>query len=201
MPGTRTCAVFDFDGTLTTRDTLLGVFRRATSAPRRELSAAIFIVAILLFWAKLISNHAAKAVMLQAFLRGVPVSRLDAASEQFADEVLPKIRRDVAWARLRRHLADGHRVIISSASLEPCLERWFSAPELADVEILATRIEVEGATLTGRMIGRACYGDEKVRRLRELIGDPNDWTIHAYGDSAGDEPLLRIADHPHYRHF
>ena len=75
--------------------------------------------------------------------------------------------------------------IIISASPEFLLR-----PVLKDIgmlEIIATRME-EG---TGKIEGKNCRGDEKVRRLRELYPDAKIQT--AYSDHISDKPLLKVA--------
>jgi len=71
---------------------------------------------------------------------------------------------------------------------------------LLDVDaVLCTQLAVgsEGR-LTGGLRGPNCRGPEKERRLREWlhgrgVDAPALW---AYGDSAGDDALLAMADHP-----
>jgi phosphatidylglycerophosphatase C len=60
---------------------------------------------------------------------------------------------------------------------------------------VATELEVVDGQLTGRLAGGNCRGDEKVRRLAALFGDPAP-LAWAYGDSRDDRPLLAAARHP-----
>ena len=55
--------------------------------------------------------------------------------------------------------------------------------------------------VTGRLEGRNCHGEEKVRRLREHYNLASMEYIYAYGDSEGDRPLQAVAHEFHYRSF
>jgi phosphatidylglycerophosphatase C len=107
--------------------------------------------------------------------------------------------RDDTTARLRWHLAEGHRVVIVSASYQDYVE--VVASGLGDVAVLATRLEVVDGFCTGGLAGPNCRGREKVDRLTAWMAaqglDRADLTVYAYGDSAGDDEMLAWADHPH----
>lgn len=64
--------------------------------------------------------------------------------------------------------------------------------------LLTTAPEVDPATgrLTGRFHGANCHGAEKARRITERFGSLKDAEVWAFGDSAGDDAMLAIADHP-----
>lgn len=64
--------------------------------------------------------------------------------------------------------------------------------------LLTTAPEVDRATgrLTGRFLGANCHGAEKARRITERFGSLKDAEVWAYGDSAGDDAMLALADHP-----
>jgi len=76
-------------------------------------------------------------------------------------------------------------VVVSASPfyyLEPLLERYSISL------LIATQINDE----TGKIIGTNCYGDEKVRRIKELM--PNARFSEAYSDSLSDSPMLSLAE-------
>lgn len=188
---TRTVAAFDFDGTLRPGDSLLAFL--ATVVPRRRLARALAGS-----WRQLAlvpaggrRRDAAKAAVLARALAGVPVAVVEEAAAAFAARLEGELRPDVL-ARARWHAAQGHEVIIVSASPERYLIPL--AERLGFVAVLATRLEEAEGRLTGRLAGANVRGPEKVRRLAEwLVGEPV--VLWAYGDSAGDRDLLAGADH------
>jgi phosphatidylglycerophosphatase C len=97
--------------------------------------------------------------------------------------------------RLAWHRAEGHEIVIISASLDVYLEPI--APLLGVDDVLCTRLGVgPDDRLNGLLEGGNVRGPEKVRRVRAwLAGDPTE--LWAYGNSAGDRELLADADHPY----
>ena len=59
--------------------------------------------------------------------------------------------------------------------------------EQLGIRLIATRVN----TQTGRLEGHSCYGEEKVRRLRETYGAVQ--INEFYSDSFADEPLAKLA--------
>jgi len=139
-------------------------------------------------------RDAAKAAVLGRVLAGVPLARLAEAAESYADHVVAHGLRADVRARVDWHRAEGHELVLVSASPEV-----YVAPigrRLGFDDVLATRLEVDAAgVLTGRLLGANCRGPEKVARLRAWRGDAV-VLAYAYGDSAGDREMLALAGTP-----
>jgi phosphatidylglycerophosphatase C len=143
-----------------------------------------------------VHRDAAKDALLVHLLAGTPLAAVEAAAAHFVDVLLQDRLRPDTLARLRWHRAEGHDVVIVSASPAVYLSRLGERLEVQAV--LATELEVgEDGRLTGRMRGRNCRGPEKVARLDGWLADrphPRPDRLYAYGDSAGDRELLARAD-------
>lgn len=199
MPGTpTTIAAFDFDGTLTSRDSVVPFLRRFTSAGRFA-AALLPRVARLLPAATRRDRDRLRAIATELVFRGRPASEVAEQASAHAVEISATGLRDDTVARLRWHLDNGHLVVIVSASYEDYLRPV--AAQLGDVAVLGTRLEVDDGVCTGRLAGANCRGAEKVRRLERWLAerslDRGDLTVFAYGDSSGDREMLAWADHPH----
>jgi phosphatidylglycerophosphatase C len=190
----RTVAAFDFDGTLTRRDTLLPFLRRTRGASRTSI--AMLANSLVLARGVVASDDqrdAAKAAVLRRLLAGQDVEELRAAADVFADVVIKRGLRAPVLDRVRSHESEGHELVIVTASPElyvgPIGER------LGFDAVLGTRLQTDGnGRLTGSLEGRNCRGAEKVERLRAWLGE-GEVTVHAYGDSSGDRQLWEFADH------
>jgi phosphoserine phosphatase len=55
--------------------------------------------------------------------------------------------------------------------------------------------------ITGKIVGKNCHGEEKVRRIMEQYVISDYSSIHAYGDTSGDRPMLALAHHSFFRPF
>ncbi len=185
-------ALFDFDGTLTRRDTvlpfLLGICGN-DALPRLSAVAARAYVRD-----PQARRDAAKAAVIKHALSGRHHSEVATAGRGYAHTVVQRSLRTDTRARLEWHRARGHRLVIVSASLEPYLS--VVAGLLGVETCLCTRLEIgDDGVLTGAMLGANCRGVEKARRVREVL-EPGEFEVWAYGDTAGDEALLALADHP-----
>ncbi len=134
-----------------------------------------------------------KANMLRHTLGGRNIAEIEAAGRAYA-QTLPELYRASTLERIAWHRAEGHMLVLVSASLRVYAEP--AAKALGFDHVIAVDLDVDPAgRLTGELAGSNIRGPEKARRLRELLGEsrPSLW---AYGDSAGDEDMLAMADHP-----
>lgn len=189
-------ALFDFDGTITTRDSL-GDFLLHTYGALRCAAALIMLAPVLaLRLAGKIPNWKAKEAVFRHFLEGCPMKDFTAAASDYAANRLPQIIRTIAAERIEWHRSQGHRTIVVSASPEQWLSPWCARYGL---EVLATRLETISGTLTGRIDGTNCYGAEKENRIREAVNLDDYEYIYAYGDSRGDAEMLAMANERYYK--
>lgn len=189
-------AAFDFDGTMIAGDSFLPFLARAVGL--RVFGQAVVVAGPSLLRAFAHGRRdATKAAMLAHLLRGYQHEQLavlgQAYGRDLADRLRPAMTRRVAW-----HRAQGHRLVIVSASLDVYL-----APLARHLEFdacLATGLEVDpDGRLTGRLEGLNVRRAEKSKRLAHWLAtalDGRRYELWAYGDSAGDRELLAMADHP-----
>jgi len=192
-----TIAAFDFDGTLTTKDTLLVFLKHVFS--KRQLANGLIRLSLVLtaFKFKLISNNVAKQKLFAYFFAGMSIDTFNKYAESFKPKINAVIN-PVALERLKWHQEQGHTCIIVSASVENWIKPWAAD---YDAIVASTRIEVIDGKITGRFLGENCYGSEKEKRVLELYPDRAGYQLYAYGDSGGDRALLAMADFSFYRKF
>lgn len=190
-------AAFDFDGTLTRRDSLMP-FLYYILGPLQFLKCLLFsIPSLISYLFGFLNRKELKEVYLTQALKGVPVNQARAWGSTFALQKLDALLRKEALNKIAWHQAQGHEVILISANLDLYLEPWGKAKKL--VAVLCSRTAVSAGVMTGKLEGENCRGEEKVKQLSLWAGDRSDYTLWAYGDSEGDKELLAFADHPHYR--
>jgi phosphatidylglycerophosphatase C len=189
-------AAFDFDGTLTRRDSLLA-FLLFFLGTRRLLSKVAAELPVLAgYVAGVIPNHAAKERFLVRCLGGQAVDRVRESGRRFAEQDLPRLLRPEMMRRLNEHWRLGHTCVLVSASLDVYLLPW--AHRAGFHHVLCSQLEVDPAgNLSGRLLSGNCYGPEKARRLAAIL--PDSVELYVYGDSRGDREMLAMADHRYYR--
>ncbi|WP_068471369.1 HAD-IB family hydrolase [Candidatus Protochlamydia phocaeensis] len=193
-------AAFDFDNTLTDRDSLLpflfyqaGFFKAASRLMALTPSFIHFLF-------KTLSRQEIKEKILASFFKGMPYAELQKWGKKYASESLDAYLKPEAIERLRWHQRAGHRCVLISASLEFYLCPWAQRHGFDDV--IASRLELDQAgCVTGRLQDLNCWGPEKSKRLLEKMGKKDKYVLYAYGDSRGDKELLALADFPFYRNF
>ena len=67
------------------------------------------------------------------------------------------------------------------------------------IDVLATRLREDQGKVASGFEGVNCFGEAKVQRIREYLGDMAAMEVYAYGYSRGDTQMLAMADHAYYR--
>jgi phosphatidylglycerophosphatase C len=187
----RPLVAFDFDGTLTSRDSFQAFLAWRTGA-RRYATGLLGLVPAAAGYLSHPDRGRLKAAMVRRFLRGTPRAELERQAQTFAAEQAPVLLRPDAVRAWRRWQAQGARLVIVTASPE-LIVGPFARGLGADL-LIGTRLAVDGEDrLTGDLDGANCRGPEKVRRLREAFGETMQLEA-AYGDSAGDREMLAVAE-------
>ena len=189
----RKVAVFDFDGTLTQKDTLLEFIRFSCGIGRFLWGFMLFSPILILMKLHLYPNWKAKEKVFSYFFKGWKYTCFKAKGEEFAD-VIEKFKRNDVLSLLNRHIKDGDEVYVISASIEEWVCPWCQRHGV--YRVVGTKIEVdEEGNITGRFLSKNCYGQEKVNCLLEFEPIRRDYKLYAYGDSRGDWELLEYADY------
>jgi HAD superfamily hydrolase (TIGR01490 family) len=191
-------AFFDFDGTITTRDTLLEFIKFTKGRFRFYLGFALNSPWLLAMKLGVISNQVAKERILTWFFRGCPEQSFQEWCDRFAVEALPALLRPKALEEIRLLHEKNATIVIVSASPENWIRPW--ARSIA-AEWIATRLQTIDNKLTGKILERNCHGEEKVARIRKAYQLPDFAHIYAYGDSSGDRPMLAMAQFAFYKPF
>jgi phosphatidylglycerophosphatase C len=195
----RPLAAFDFDGTLTRRDTLVPFLVRSCGAAafgravRRTAPLAIKARTGRLA-SELHHRDASKAALVHELYTGREASWLEHEGERYAADLDAKLRPEMR-DQLRWHREAGHELVIVSASLGAYLRPFARAHGFDHV----IAVELEAGTsghLTGRLQGANVRGPEKARRLLEWLDGRTPTQMWAYGNSSGDAELLALADVP-----
>lgn len=188
------CA-FDFDGTLTNRDTLIAFIRYARGSRALLWGLLRHVHLLLLMKLRLYPNGQAKQRVFAYFFRGMTLEAFNRLCREFAATHRHLLRPE-GTRTVQRARAEGAEVLIVSASIDNWVQPFFP-----DVTVLGTQIEVQDGRLTGRFLTPNCYGQEKVNRLLAAYPDRTNYHLSAYGDSRGDRQLLAFADESHYKPF
>lgn len=189
---------FDFDGTLTIKDSYTAFLKWRTSQAG-WIAGGLKLVPAALAYLVHRDRGRIKAAATKVFLAGVSRERLEADARRFAELHSRSLLRPdavIAWKRWRRERV---RLVIVTASPEIVVAPF--ARGLGADDLLGTLLAFdERDRVTGAFATPNCRGPEKVTRLRALFG-PDLRVRAAYGDTGGDTEMLAIAEEPYFKVF
>lgn len=194
----RRIAFFDFDGTITTKDTLLEIIKFQKGVVYFYIGFILYSPILIAFKLKLISNSWAKQQILKFFFANNKFADFQAECNLFADRILPGLIRPKALKEIRDLKNLNTEVVIVSASAENWIKNWTDS---LDVKLISTILESKNGKITGRIEGKNCHGVEKVRRINALYDLTQYDEIYCYGDSPGDRPMLSLGTASFYKPF
>ena len=187
----RPLVAFDFDGTLTHKDSFLA-FLAWRAGARRYATGLIKLAPAAAAYAVNRDRGRIKARAVREFLSGTPLARLEEDASRYATHVARSLLRPDAVGCWRRWQAQGARLVIVTASPEQVVAPF--ARSLGADTLIGSRLALDTkGRITGELDGANCRGEEKVRRLREVFG-PEVQLEAAYGDTDGDKEMLELAE-------
>lgn len=191
-------SVFDFDGTLTRRDSFVPFLRFAFG--KREFIRRIFTLALpsLHFLFRRMNRDELKARLIAKFLTGVQAQWVEQQALKFCERYWTQLMRPSGLLSVASEIEAGAEVTLCSAS--PALVLGPFAKRLG-IKLIATELEVVDGVLTGLISGNNCRCENKVLRLEAVYGRLDQYRLRAWGDTRGDLELLAAAQDAHWRHF
>ncbi len=187
-------AIFDLDGTLTRRDTLLPYLAGfLKTRPARWIRLVGVAFALASFAIGRLDRDRCKESIIRACLSGAGRAELAAHTERFVTHLLERGMSERALAVLESHRAARARLVLLSAS--PDLYVSTIAQRLGFDECLSTELRWDADRLVGTFATANRRGTEKARLVRALRGEGRG-PIAAYANSSSDLEHLQIVDFP-----
>ena len=151
-------AFFDFDGTITTKDTMLEFIRYYKGDLHFYAGALFTSPFIFAYKAGLIKKIIAKQKFLGFYFKGLPIEAFEARCKAFSVEKLPALIRPKALEEIKKLQDAGVRIVIVSASAENWIKYWAAEK---NIEVMGTRLAIENNRIAGTFDGENCYGNDK----------------------------------------
>jgi phosphatidylglycerophosphatase C len=194
----KALVAFDFDGTLTVKDSFMAFLAWRSGTPRFLIGMVQLIPAALAYLIHRDRGLIKKAAV-KIFLGGIDRKSLQASADEFARIAADRLLRPDALAAWNDWGSQGAERVIVTASPEILIAPF--AKRLGAEGLIGTRLAFdEHDRITGKFIGLNCRAAEKVVRLNEAYG-PDLRLTAAYGDSKGDAEMLAAAERMGYRVF
>lgn len=188
---------FDFDGTLTTHDTMF-MFLRFCDKEKFAIKFILHIPLFVLLKLKLVKAEKVKRQFIASVLKDKSEKYLLEKSEAFFQENYPSLVRETSLEFIQNIDYSKTECYIVTASLDVWVKPF---AQKFKMKLIATEAKFENGVFSGHFKTKNCNGKEKVRRIKQEIGDKSFDKSVAFGDTAGDKEMLNFADEGHFKFF
>ena len=158
-----TQALYDFDGTITTKDTTILLLVALLKLRPWRFSGLIWFLFRMIVASDSVSKQGHKNKAIGYLIKDLSDMRLSGALKDFRNKVKPLYRPSVL-SSIDKTIQDGCTVVIVTASPSFAISDCVSD---LPVIVLGTEFEKEENIYTGLLKSENCYGKEKVNRINE----------------------------------
>lgn len=190
---------FDFDGTITTKDTFALFLRYWAGTPRWLFNLFKLLPIFIAYTLKLIDRNKVKRHVVRTFFKNANEKTLNQRANQFANEIIPRLIRPEALKTLKKKNVAPNKLYIVSASINHYLDVW--AKNNGIKHVIATNLQVVDGYLTGELSGPNCWGQGKITKIAAEMAQTPYELVEAYGDTRGDREMLHAAQASYYKPF
>jgi HAD superfamily hydrolase (TIGR01490 family) len=189
-------ALFDFDNTITDRDTFTDFVRYSANPGRIALGRLVLLPLLVRYKLGLVSQKNARIKVAKFAFRDRNDKEIRMKGEEYSRSEIPRFIKPIAHERILWHKKNGDVVVVVSASLDVYLIDWCNQNGL---QLICSELESIKGVLTGKYKTPDCSGKEKERRIRNAYNLNEYDKIFAYGDSTEDLSMLQLADVKYFR--
>lgn len=192
-------AIFDIDYTITKKETLMELFKYAIKKDKKNLRFLPRAIYCGIMYAIGIYDERKVKETFLRFIDGIKEEELAELVKEFYDERLKNILYDDALKMMKKLKNEGYDIYLISASPEFYVNEFYNIKEVD--KVIGTKFGFENGTFVRKMVGDNCKGEEKVRRLKEVLKDGKievDFKeSYMFSDSLSDKPLLDLVGKPY----
>ena len=189
--------LFDFDGTLTYKDTMF-LYLKFYNSMKFYVQFVKHIPLFVLLKLQLADAEKVKKSFISSILKGESRTKIEKKSQSFFEKYQDEIFRVNALEFINNIDRTQTESYIVSASLDIWVKPF---AEKLKMKLLSTRAEFKNDIFTGNFVGKNCNGPEKVKRIIETVNERKFDKIIAFGDTSGDREMLSWADESHFEFF
>jgi phosphatidylglycerophosphatase C len=188
---------FDFDGTLTKSDTMF-MFLRYCDPGRFVTKFLLHLPLFMMLKFNLAKAEKVKRHFISSVLKGKTEGFLNDKAQRFFEENYPELIRENALEFIHNMNREQTESYLVTASLDIWVKPF---ADKFNMVLIATEAKFKDGIFTGNFNGANCNGEEKVKRIKALLGDKKFDKSIAFGDTSGDEALLKYVNEGHYKFF
>ena len=192
-------AIFDIDYTITKKETLMEFYKYSLEEDIKNirfLPRALY--SGLMYGVGIYDERRVKECFLK-FIDNIEEEKLQELVKRFYKNRLSKILYKDAVDMMYKLKKEGYDIYLISASPEFYINEFYNI-DVVD-KVIGTRFEFKEGKFIRKMLGSNCKGEEKVKRLKEVLSKENievDFKdSYMFSDSLSDKPLLDLVGKPY----
>jgi HAD superfamily hydrolase (TIGR01490 family) len=182
--------LFDFDKTLTTKDSFIEFLKFAVSKPKLFLKSIILFPSFVFYKVGGLSSEKFKKKVLTNFFKGLTDEKLSTLGEQFSKEIIPQILNKEIISKLHNHISDGDKTVIVSGSLAIWLKPWTNN---LGVDLISTKLSFKNNVFLGKLDGKNCIREEKRLQIIKRYNLDLYSEVICYVNKGDDNEMLSLA--------
>lgn len=183
--------LFDFDGTLTTRDSFISFVRFSTTSQKFYLLLLKFFFKLVLFKLGFYKGGSLKKEILGYLFKNISEEKMKKIGKDYATQIIPSLIQKDIMEQLIQYKEEGDKVCIVSASLDVWLKPFCN--DLM-VDCICTELKYLDQKFSGDFSTPNCNFEQKKIRVEEFYNLQDYDEVKAYGNSKGDLNMFELAD-------
>lgn len=187
----KNLALFDFDGTLCTKDSFTGFIFYALSKRHIVKQGIKILPWIQAYYLNAYPAHAMRSKLFRAMFSNANALELQQMAREYATNLMNQLNQPLL-KQLRQHQALGDDVVLVSASVDVYLKHVCT---LLNIDLICTQTEQVNEVYTGLYTTPDCSSEQKRQRILEKYHLDDYAVIYAYGNSREDDEMLAMANH------
>ena len=188
--------LFDFDGTLTNKDTLFD-FLQFSFPESYKWGFIKFIPLFLLTKFKILDAGKVKERFISYFMKGKSRSEIETLSQNYFEARKSSIFRPKALEYIKDLAHETDKYIVTAS-----LDIWVKPfSKYLGVRLISTEAEFKEDIFTGKFATHNCNNKQKVERIVKEIQLSQFNEVYAFGDTKGDKYMLELSTNPHFKYF
>jgi HAD superfamily hydrolase (TIGR01490 family) len=187
----KNLALFDFDGTLCTKDSFTGFIFYALSKRHIVKQGIKILPWIQAYYLNAYPAHAMRSKLFRAMFSNANAPELQQSAQEYAASLMNQLNHSLL-KQLKQHQALGDDVVLVSASVDVYLK---PVCELLNIDLICTHTEQVNEVYTGQYTTPDCSSEQKRQRILEKYHLDDYAVIYAYGNSREDDEMLAMANH------
>ncbi len=183
--------LFDFDGTITTKDSFPLFFKFTFGGFKFYSGFLLFTPLFLLHKLKLYDGGKLKEAIQSFYLKGIEKSKIEKMGERLIQKLIAdNIIKKEFTNKIETYISDGAEVVVVSASPDLWIKPFC---ELYKIKYLCTELAYNESKFTGNFSTPNCNHNQKKVRILEKYSLEKYEAVIVYGNSKDDECMMELA--------